>query len=29
MYTVLSSLFLFRVYRAIEKGPEQAEGSKQ
>ena len=29
MYTVLSILFLFLVYRAIEKGPEAAVGSKQ
>jgi cytochrome d ubiquinol oxidase subunit I len=29
MYTVLSILFLFLVYRAIEKGPEHAVGSKQ
>jgi len=29
MYTVLSILFLFMVYRVIEKGPETAGGSKQ
>ena len=27
MYTVLSILFLFLVYRVIEKGPEAAVGS--
>jgi cytochrome d ubiquinol oxidase subunit I len=29
MYTVLSILFLFLVYRVIEEGPEAAESSKQ
>jgi cytochrome d ubiquinol oxidase subunit I len=29
MYTVLSILFLFLVYRVIEKGPEPAVGTRQ